>query len=194
MRAEGHGRYTRGLDIWIALQPSNARRIVEALRTFGFDLPALTPELFEREEQIVRLGAPPLRIQIHTSLSGVEFDDCYARRLTADIGGLELTCSDQDLERLGQGARPTAGQMRAAVLAGTSERVRPVAMTATATIGGLLPIMLGSGTGSDVMHRIAAPMAGGMVTATILGLVVLPVIYALVLTLRESVSAKFHME
>ncbi len=88
--AHGYVRYTGGLDIWIALNPSNARRIVEALRTFGFDLPALTPDLFEREEQIVRMGVPPLRIEIHTSLSGVEFDDCYGRKLTIDIGGLEV--------------------------------------------------------------------------------------------------------
>jgi Cu(I)/Ag(I) efflux system membrane protein CusA/SilA len=54
-------------------------------------------------------------------------------------------------------------------------------MTATAIIAGLLPIMWGSGTGSDVMQRIAAPMIGGMFTATILSLLVLPVIYTLIL-------------
>jgi Cu(I)/Ag(I) efflux system membrane protein CusA/SilA len=72
-----------------------------------------------------------------------------------------------------------------AVHEGTSQRVRPVAMTATSTIVGLLPIMLGSGTGSDVMQRIAAPMVGGMLTTTFLCLLVLPVIYALVLNMRE---------
>jgi Cu(I)/Ag(I) efflux system membrane protein CusA/SilA len=59
-------------------------------------------------------------------------------------------------------------------------------MTATSTIVGLLPIMLGSGTGSDVMQRIAGPMIGGMITTTILCLLVLPVIYAYVLVWRES--------
>ena len=58
-------------------------------------------------------------------------------------------------------------------------------MTATAIIGGLLPIMWGSGTGSSVMQRIAVPMVGGMVTVTILSLLVLPVIYGLVLQWRE---------
>jgi Cu(I)/Ag(I) efflux system membrane protein CusA/SilA len=58
-------------------------------------------------------------------------------------------------------------------------------MTATAIIGGLLPIMWGGGTGSSVMQRIAAPMVGGMVTVTILSLLVLPVIYGLVLQGRE---------
>jgi len=58
-------------------------------------------------------------------------------------------------------------------------------MTALSTIVGLLPIMLGGGTGSDVMQRIAAPMVGGMLTTTILCLLVLPVIYVFVLQWRE---------
>ncbi|HXH72969.1 MAG TPA: efflux RND transporter permease subunit, partial [Mariprofundaceae bacterium] len=62
----------------------------------------------------------------------------------------------------------------------------PIAMTATAVIAGLLPIMWGSGTGSDVMQRIAAPMIGGMVTTTLLSLVVLPVIYGLILQFQEN--------
>ena len=72
-----------------------------------------------------------------------------------------------------------------AIHEGTSKRVRPVAMTATSTIVGLLPIMLSSGTGSDVMQRIAAPMVGGMLTTTLLCLLVLPVIYTYVLQWRE---------
>jgi Cu(I)/Ag(I) efflux system membrane protein CusA/SilA len=66
-----------------------------------------------------------------------------------------------------------------AVIEGAVERVRPKMMTVTAIMAGLLPIMWGSGTGSEVMRRIAAPMVGGMVTSTILTLVVIPVIYFL---------------
>ncbi len=58
-------------------------------------------------------------------------------------------------------------------------RVRPIMMTVAAIIAGLLPIMLGSGTGSEVMRRIATPMVGGMVTATLLTLVVIPAIFYL---------------
>ena len=72
-----------------------------------------------------------------------------------------------------------------AVHKGTSRRVRPVVMTATSTIVGLLPIMLMDGTGSDVMQRIAAPMVGGMLTTTILSLLVLPVIYSIAIQLLE---------
>jgi Cu(I)/Ag(I) efflux system membrane protein CusA/SilA len=81
--------------------------------------------------------------------------------------------------------RLESAEIMAAVHAGTSERVRPVAMTAAAIIAGLLPIMRGSGTGSEVMQRIAAPMVGGMLTVTILSLLVLPVVYGIVLQLRE---------
>ena len=80
-------------------------------------------------------------------------------------------------------------EIREAVQRGTSQRVRAVAMTAMSTIMGLLPIMLIFGTGSDVMQRIAAPMIGGMVTTAVLCLLVLPVVYALVLQVRERLRA-----
>ena len=81
----------------------------------------------------------------------------------------------------------TAGEIDKAVHLGTSRRVRAVSMTAISTIVGLLPIMLASGAGSDVMQRIAAPMIGGMVTTLLLCLLVLPVVYGAVLQVRERV-------
>jgi Cu(I)/Ag(I) efflux system membrane protein CusA/SilA len=66
-----------------------------------------------------------------------------------------------------------------AVMEGAVERVRPKMMTVVAIMAGLLPIMWGTGTGSEVMSRIAAPMVGGMISSTILTLVVIPAIYAL---------------
>lgn len=71
----------------------------------------------------------------------------------------------------------TAGDVRSAVIDGALLRVRPIMMTVAAIIVGLLPIMLGSGTGSEVMRRIAAPMVGGMVSATLLTLVVIPAVF-----------------
>ncbi len=67
--------------------------------------------------------------------------------------------------------------VRQAVIDGALLRVRPIMMTVAAIIAGLLPIMLGSGTGSEVMRRIAAPMVGGMVSATILTLIVIPALF-----------------
>ncbi|GAV20258.1 Cu(I)/Ag(I) efflux system membrane protein CusA/SilA [Mariprofundus micogutta] len=107
--------------------------------------------------------------------------------VAAEIGVLVLTFIDQAVaekraEATGSLNRDSLWQ---AVQEGVAQRVRPIAMTATAVIAGLLPIMWGSGTGSDVMQRIAAPMIGGMVTTTILCLIVLPVIYGLVLQTNE---------
>jgi Cu(I)/Ag(I) efflux system membrane protein CusA/SilA len=73
----------------------------------------------------------------------------------------------------------TVAQLRDAVHHGAVERLRPVMMTVTAIIAGLAPILWGEGTGADVMKRIAAPMVGGMVTATLLTLAVIPAIYFL---------------
>jgi Cu(I)/Ag(I) efflux system membrane protein CusA/SilA len=123
--------------------------------------------------------------------------------LAAEIGVLVLTFINQEVRRVRMAkiaaATPANGpapvsvrlsnkEIMAAVQTGTSERVRPIAMTATAVISGLLPIMLGGGTGSEVMQRIAAPMVGGMLTTTFLCLLALPVIYGLVLILREKMS------
>jgi Cu(I)/Ag(I) efflux system membrane protein CusA/SilA len=71
----------------------------------------------------------------------------------------------------------TTADVRSAVIEGALMRVRPIMMTVAAIIAGLLPIMLGSGTGSEVMRRIAAPMVGGMVSATLLTLVVIPAVF-----------------
>ncbi|HSC00917.1 MAG TPA: CusA/CzcA family heavy metal efflux RND transporter, partial [Burkholderiaceae bacterium] len=79
-----------------------------------------------------------------------------------------------------EGRAPTASDLYAAVMEGAVERVRPKMMTVVAIMAGLLPIMWGTGTGSEVMSRIAAPMVGGMISSTVLTLVVIPAIYALV--------------
>jgi len=107
--------------------------------------------------------------------------------VATEIGVLVLTFIDQKLAalRAQSGDNVTGDEIMQAVFLGASERVRPIAMTATAIIAGLIPIMWGSGTGSDVMQRIAAPMIGGMITTTILSLLVLPVIYGLVLQWQE---------
>ena len=112
--------------------------------------------------------------------------------VAAEIGVLVLTFIDQEIARRRAIGPLTAADIMAAVHAGTAERVRPIAMTATAIIAGLLPIMWGSGTGSDVMRRIAAPMVGGMVTVTVLSLLVLPVIYGLVLQFQERLKQNIN--
>ncbi|MEP6391306.1 MAG: CusA/CzcA family heavy metal efflux RND transporter [Halioglobus sp.] len=90
---------------------------------------------------------------------------------------LEQSCAATH-KRLGLGEQPLdQATLQQAVVDGAVQRIRPVMMTAGATIIGLLPILLGSGTGSEVMSRLAAPMVGGMVSALVLTLLVLPTLY-----------------
>ena len=80
--------------------------------------------------------------------------------------------------RLAAEARPfTRDDLREAIMLGAVERVRPKMMTVMAIIAGLLPIMWSTGTGSEVMQRIAVPMIGGMLSSTILTLIVIPAVY-----------------
>jgi len=78
-----------------------------------------------------------------------------------------------------EGRKPALNDLHAAIMEGAVERVRPKMMTVTAIMAGLLPIMWGTGTGSEVMSRIAAPMIGGMISSTMLTLIVIPALYAL---------------
>jgi hypothetical protein len=86
----GYPRATADMDIWIALHPQNAEKVVAALKAFGFDLPELSPALFLKEGQIIRMGVPPLRIEIATSISGVRFEECYAARVIAILDEVEV--------------------------------------------------------------------------------------------------------
>jgi len=85
----------------------------------------------------------------------------------------------EELTKNSTGNSLTKTHLMQAVITGAGLRVRPVMMTAAAVIVGLIPILLGTGTGSEVMSRIAAPMVGGMVSAVILTLLVLPAFYYL---------------
>lgn len=107
--------------------------------------------------------------------------------MAAEIGVLVLSFIDTEIakRRAASTTRLSADEIKDGVLSATSRRVRPIAMTAISTMAGLVPIMLSSATGSDVTHRIAAPMLGGMLTVLILNLLVLPVIYSLVLQFQE---------
>jgi len=107
--------------------------------------------------------------------------------MAAEIGVLVLSFIDVEMakRRVAKDTALTLDEIKTAVLSATSKRVRPVAMTSISTMAGLIPIMLSSSTGSDVTHRIAAPMLGGMLTVMILNLLVLPVIYSMVLQYQE---------
>jgi hypothetical protein len=90
----GYPRATADMDIWVAIHPQNAGRIVAVLREFGFGLPELSADLFLRENQIIRMGVPPIQIEIITSVSGVTFEECYAERVVDTLGGVAVNLID----------------------------------------------------------------------------------------------------
>ncbi len=100
--------------------------------------------------------------------------------VAVEIGVIMLVYLNQSYQQmLEDHERPTDDHLKEAVLHGAGMRIRPIMMTAGSVIVGLLPILYGSGTGSEVMSRIATPMVGGMVSAMVLTLLVLPAIYYL---------------
>ena len=122
--------------------------------------------------------------------------------VAAETGVVMLIYLDHALKELKERARSgRAGRSRAttsthAIMAGAVERVRPKMMTVAAIMAGLLPIMWSHGTGAEVMQRIAVPMIGGMVSSTLLTLIVIPAIYAVVkgfgLRKRDGKSTAYH--
>jgi copper/silver efflux system protein len=118
--------------------------------------------------------------------------------VAAETGVIMLIYLDQAWnERLAREGTPTRRELREAVVHGAVERVRPKMMTVTAIMAGLLPILWGDGAGASVMKRIAAPMVGGMISSTVLTLVVIPAIYSLwkereLATMRRAVPLSVH--
>ena len=88
------------MDIWVAVHPDNAQNLVSAMKAFGLDDPNLRPELFLQQPKIIRMGFPPMRLEITTSISGVAFDDCYQSRVVDNLDGIEVNLIDlQNLKK-----------------------------------------------------------------------------------------------
>ena len=101
----GHPRYTKDLDVWIESNPENAANLVKALQQFGFGSLGLKAEDFLNADEIIQLGYPPNRIDIHTALSGVEFSSCYESRVEVKID--EIIANFIDLENLKRNKKST---------------------------------------------------------------------------------------
>lgn len=99
LAAHGAPRYTADLDVWVAADPANAKRVLAALEDFGFgEVRGLDVRDFENPEMVVMLGRPPLRIDLLTSISGCRFDVAWRRRLRTRLGGEPVgVLSRQDL-------------------------------------------------------------------------------------------------
>ena len=86
----GYPRTTGDMDVWCNRTEGNALKLVDILHKFGFSDPAIRVDLFLTEEKIIRMGLPPVRIEILTSISGVAFEDCYARKHVETVMGIEV--------------------------------------------------------------------------------------------------------
>ena len=86
----GYPRATMDIDIWVASNPENARRVVAALEDFGFGGEVLAEALFLEDDRVIRMGLPPMRIEILTSISGVDFQDAYDERIEDVLDGVAV--------------------------------------------------------------------------------------------------------
>lgn len=87
----GYPRATADLDIWVARTEENARKLVAVLEEFGFRDAASAARAFTQEGQVVRMGVPPLRIEIITSASGVDFNACHVQRIRDELDGVRVS-------------------------------------------------------------------------------------------------------
>jgi len=99
----GYPRNTKDIDIWLWLDPANADRLLRALADFGFASLGFRAADFLEPDQIIQLGYPPARIDLLTTIPGVDFEDCYASRLEVQVG--DVTVNLIDLENLKRNKR-----------------------------------------------------------------------------------------
>ena len=90
----GHPRYTKDLDVWIDCTPANAKRMVRAFAEFGFESLGVKAADFEKPDRMVQMGVPPNRIDVLTSLAGVDFSACFKKRVIVEIDGVPVNFID----------------------------------------------------------------------------------------------------
>ena len=90
----GYPRATADMDIWIAMNPHNGEKLVNVLKDFGFNLPELSLELFQDKNKVIRMGVPPVRIELITTIDGVDFAECYANRVETKLDDIQVSLID----------------------------------------------------------------------------------------------------
>ena len=84
----GYVRATGDMDIWVEPTAENAKKVLKVLAEFGFPASSLPPGTLEKHDQIIRMGIPPVRIELMSSISGVEFDSCFSKKVVDQIDGV----------------------------------------------------------------------------------------------------------
>ncbi len=92
----GYPRATGDMDVWISIHEKNALKMVNALKEFGFDIPELKKEMFLKKEKIIRMGVPPMRLEIITTIDGVGFEKCFKNRVIADFESFKVNFISKD--------------------------------------------------------------------------------------------------
>lgn len=100
----GHPRYTKDLELWVECDIQNAQALIKALSQFGMDSLGLSEQDFLTPDQVVQLGYPPNRIDILVSISGVEFSDCFPKRVEVSLDGVVVNFIDLEHLRLNKKA------------------------------------------------------------------------------------------
>lgn len=86
----GYPRATADMDIWVAVSEENAKKLTEAIKDFGINAPDLNESIFLKPGKVIRMGHPPIRIEVLTKISGVNFERCYERRKETKIDGIKV--------------------------------------------------------------------------------------------------------
>ena len=92
----GYPRATGNIDVWIAINEKNASKMVDVLKKFGFDLPELNKAVFLKKNKVNRMGVPPMRLEILTSIDGVSFEACFENRVIANFGAFKVNFISRD--------------------------------------------------------------------------------------------------
>ncbi len=92
----GHPRYTKDIDVWIEIGKTNAENLLKVLDEFGFSSLGITIEDLVTPEVIIQLGNPPNRIDLMTTVNGLEFDDCYEKKVEVEVEGIVVDFIDLD--------------------------------------------------------------------------------------------------
>jgi hypothetical protein len=96
----GYPRATGDMDIWIEMSESNSKKVASAFRDFGMPDEAISENLFLEKNKVIRMGVPPVRLEVITSASGVDFDECYSNREIVEINGIMINfISLEDLKK-----------------------------------------------------------------------------------------------
>jgi hypothetical protein len=92
----GYPRATVDMDIWVAVNRENANKTIETLVEFGFSSPEVSVEVLMEKDKVIRMGVPPFRIEILTTIDGVDFDDCFKKRVVDRIDDVNMNIINRE--------------------------------------------------------------------------------------------------